>query len=62
MIPVKTEVQNFRHRGFKAIDGSINMIFGNDPEPINSDGTAMLKLWDHDMKQVITVSDHVEPS
>lgn len=60
MQPVKTEIQKFRHRGFKPNDdGSIVMVFGEEPSPINVDGSPMSKLWDHDVSQVITVTDHI---
>lgn len=60
MMPTKSELQNFRHRGFKDANGVIVMVFGDEPAPLNADGSLMLKLWDHDVKQVITVSDHLE--
>lgn len=57
----QNEVQKFRHRGFEPNDGTaIVMIFGNDPEPMNIDGSAMNKVWDHDIEQVITVKDHID--
>lgn len=60
----KHEVQNFRHRGFQPADAvqPVIMMFGNDPAPKNPDGTDMLKLWDNDVDQVITVTKHVDPT
>lgn len=56
-----TRLQKFRHRGFKPNDGSPDvMMFGNDPAPLNTDGTPMQKLWDNDIDQVIKVKKHVD--
>lgn len=57
-------VQTFRHRGFQPDDltADIVMMFGNDPEPLNPDGSPMKKLWDHDHEQHTTVQNHVEPA
>ena len=57
----QNETQSFRHRGFQPSDASqpIVMIFGNDPAPVNPDGSAMIVLWDHDVTSVVTVKDHL---
>lgn len=57
-------VQTFRHRGFQPLetDSEIIMMFGDGPEPVNTDGTPMKKLWDHDHVQHTTVMNHLEPS
>lgn len=58
---VVTRVQKFRHRGWKPNDGGPEqMAFGSDPDPVNTDGTPMKKLWDNDVEQVITVKKHVD--
>lgn len=58
----ETETQSFRHRGFQPADPTQPriMMFGSDPAPVNPDGTPMHKLWDNDVSQNITVSEHVE--
>lgn len=47
----------YRQRVYRAVDGTIELVFGNDPV---SDETWVL-LADHDICQVVTVTDHVEP-
>lgn len=57
------EVQDFRHRGYKVSAdplAPVVMVFGDGPEPASADGSPVLKLWDHDVSQVIKVSDHIE--
>ncbi len=55
------EVSQFRHRGFQPNDGTaIVMVFGSDPEPLNADGSAMTKLWDHEVNNTVVVTDHVD--
>ncbi len=59
--PGRTQVQKFRHRGFKPNDGGpIVMQFENGPEPVNNDGSKMEELWDNDIEQVIFVKKHVD--
>lgn len=60
---VTKTVQTFRHRGFQPAeaDAEVIMMFGSDPEPMNTDGSVMKKLWDHDHIQHTTVQNHVEP-
>jgi hypothetical protein len=52
----KKEAFTFRHRGFKMPDGSITMVFGNDPEPVDG-----FKMWDHKVTQQVVVEDWSEP-
>jgi hypothetical protein len=49
---------SYRQRIYQMSDGSIFLVFGNDPV---SDVGAKL-LADHDIVDVATVTDHVEPA
>lgn len=47
---------SYRQRVYQAPDGSITLIFGNDAAP---EGQKLLA--DHDIMDIVTVNDHVEP-
>lgn len=56
----QNETQSFRHRGFEDVENDkIVMMFGDGTAPVDSQGVELKKLWDHDVNQVITVSDRV---
>jgi hypothetical protein len=58
----KVHRQAFRHRGFENKEtGEVIQIYGNDEAPRDSAGKPLKKLWDHDVEQVSTVTDHIEP-
>lgn len=59
---ISKTVQIFRHRGFQPADpdSEIVMQFGDDPEPVNPDGSPMKKLWDHEHEQHTIVRNHVD--
>lgn len=48
---------SYRQRVYQLEDGSIVLVFGSDVIPENAK-----LLADHDVQEVATVTDHVEPS
>lgn len=49
----------FRIRGFAKADGSEVQVFGNEDAPVNDDGSSMPLIFDQDVEQQTTVTDHV---
>lgn len=47
----------YRQRVYQLVDGTVVLVFGNDPAPAPD---AKL-LADHDIVDVATITDHVEP-
>ncbi len=50
----------FRIRGFLLPDGSEIEVFGNEPAPTASDGSALPVIFDQDVYQETHVTDHVD--
>ncbi len=48
---------SYRQRIYKLPDGSIQLVFGSDPVA----ATDWVLLADHDVNEVIEVTDHVQP-
>ena len=49
----------YRQRIYQGSDGTITLVYGSDPIPVNIDGTEMSLLADHDVAELVTVTDHV---
>jgi hypothetical protein len=51
----------YRQRVYQMADGSIVLVFNDDPVPVDANGVDGKVLCDHDISDVSTVTDHVEP-
>lgn len=54
----------YRQRIFQMVDGSIIIVYENDPIPVDDIDDKLVPgtiLADHDVIETATVTDHVEP-
>jgi hypothetical protein len=56
-MPAISKKAQYRQRVYQLPDGSIQLVFGSDAPPV--DGKL---LADHDIVDIVTVTDHVEPT
>jgi hypothetical protein len=58
----KKQTLSIRQRGYLPADASseIIIIYENDVEPLNPDGSVMKKIWDNDVVTHTVIKPHVE--